>query len=112
MRDWRTGKVLPGFMVGIAVALRLAQYLHDRSLWGDEVAIALNLRFRKFAGLLHPLDYDQSMPLALLLSIKCLATLFGYSELIMRLPVFLAGCGLLILTWILFSKYLNDELSC
>ena len=71
---------------------------------GDEVAIALNLRFRTLAELLHPLSYDQTMPVGLLLVIKSLASAFGYSELVLRLSSLLVGCGLLILTWLLFSK--------
>jgi Dolichyl-phosphate-mannose-protein mannosyltransferase len=104
MRNWRTGKVLPWLIIGVGVGFRVAQYLGNRSLWGDEVAIALNLRFRTFAQLLHPLSYDQTMPVGLLLVIKSLASVFGYSELVLRLPSLLVGCGLLILTWLLFSK--------
>jgi uncharacterized membrane protein len=104
MSDWRTGKVLPALIIGVGVGLRLAQYLGNRSLWGDEVAIALNLRFRTFAGLLHPLNYDQTMPLGLLLVVKSPTMLFGYSELVLRLPSLLTGCSLLILTWTLFSE--------
>ncbi len=104
MSDARTGRVFPALIIGVGVGLRLTQYLGNRSFWGDEVAVALNLRFRTFTGLLHPLNYDQTMPLGLVLVIKCLTMLWGYSELVLRLPLLLAGCGLLILTWTLFSK--------
>jgi predicted membrane-bound mannosyltransferase len=110
MRNWRTGKVLPCFIIAVGVGLRVAQYVGNRSLWGDEVAIALNLRFRTFAQLLHPLSYDQTMPLGLLLVIKSLASVFGYSELVLRLPSLLVGCGLLILTWLLFSKIFEPRI--
>ena len=104
MRNWRAGKVLGWLIIGVGFGFRVAQYLGNRSLWGDEVAIALNLRFRTLAELLHPLSYDQTMPVGLLLVIKSLASAFGYSELVLRLPSLLVGCGLLILTWLLFSK--------
>jgi hypothetical protein len=103
-RDWRAGKVLPSLIIGVGVGFRVAQYLGNRSLWGDEVAIALNLRLRTFGELLHPLSYDQTMPLGLLLVVKSFASAFGYSELVLRLPLLLLGCGLLILTWTLFSQ--------
>ncbi|HWO36137.1 MAG TPA: glycosyltransferase family 39 protein, partial [Candidatus Acidoferrum sp.] len=104
MRDLRASRVLPSLIIGVGVVLRVAQYLRNRSLWGDEVAIALNLRLRTFVELLHPLSYDQTMPLALLLVIKSFASVFGYSELVLRFPSLLVGCALLIVTWILFSR--------
>jgi len=104
MRDLWASRVLPSLIIGVGVVLRVAQYLHNRSLWGDEVAIALNLRLRTFVELLHPLSYDQTMPLALLLVIKSFASVFGYSELVLRFPSLLVGCALLIVTWILFSR--------
>ncbi len=63
----RTEKLLASTIMALGVGLRVAQYLNNRSLWGDEVAIALNLRLRTFTGLLHPLSYDQTMPLGLTL---------------------------------------------
>ena len=104
MRGFPAGKLLLSLIIGVGVGLRVAQYLGNRSLWGDEVAIALNLRLRTFAELLHPLSYDQTMPLGLLLVTKSLASVFGYSELVLRLPLLLLGCGILIMAWILFSK--------
>ena len=104
MRNWRTGKVLPWLIIGVGVGFRVAQYLGNRSSGVTRWRIALNLRFRTFAQLLHPLSYDQTMPLGLLLVVKSLASVFGYSELVLRLPSLLVGCGLLILTWLLFSK--------
>lgn len=97
-------RMLPPLIIGVGVSLRLVEYLRNRSLWGDEVAIALNLRFRTFPGLLRPLSYDQTMPVGLLMIVKGFASLFGYSELVLRLPMLLVGCGLLISTWILFSE--------
>jgi Dolichyl-phosphate-mannose-protein mannosyltransferase len=100
----RVRRVLPSLIIGLGVALRVAQYLRNRSLWGDEVAIALNLRLRTFGGVLRPLSYDQTMPLGLLVAMKSFASAFGYSELALRLPSLLIGCSVLILTWVLLSR--------
>jgi hypothetical protein len=86
------------------IALRLTAYFANRSLWGDEVAIALNLRFRSFSGLLHPLDYEETMPLLLLQVLKALVTVLGTSEFVLRLPFIAAGCGLLVVMWKFFSE--------
>jgi hypothetical protein len=91
-------------IMGVGIGLRVVQYLGNRSLWGDEVAIALNLRMRSLAGLLHPLSYDQTMPIGLLLVLKLVGSAFGFSELVLRSPLLLAGCGLIAVSWILFSK--------
>jgi hypothetical protein len=64
MRRDRIGKILSSTILLFGIAVRLVQYLGNRALWGDEVAIAVNLRTRTFAGLLHPLSYDQTMPSA------------------------------------------------
>ncbi len=104
MRKSRVGIALQWLIIGVGVGLRVANFFRDRSFWGDEVAIALNLRFRSFAELLHPLSYDQTMPVGFLLCVKGVASVLGYSELVLRLPLLLVGCALLILTWILFSK--------
>jgi predicted membrane-bound mannosyltransferase len=110
LRHWQAEKLLALSIITVGTALRIAQYLGNRSLWGDEVAIAMNLRLRTFAELLHPLSYDQTMPLGLLLVIKGQSNLLGYSELVLRLPLQLVGCGLLILTWILFSKIFEPRI--
>ncbi len=110
MSDLRAGKVLASLIIGVGAVLRVAQYLGNRSLWGDEVAIALNLRFRTFLELSHPLSYEQTMPLGLLLVLKSFVNVFGYSELVLRFPSLLAGCALLIVTWILFSRIFEPRI--
>ena len=97
--------------MALGVGLRIAQYLGNRSLWGDEIAIALNLRLRSFGGLLHPLSYDQTMPLGLLLVLKAFGTVFGYSEWVLRLPVLLAGCALIVLAWFLFARLFEQRVA-
>jgi predicted membrane-bound mannosyltransferase len=84
-------RVLTVFLIVFGIALRLAGYLAHRSLWGDEVEIALNVRFRDLAGLMHPLDYEQTMPIPLLVVIKLLVSIFGASECVLRLPVIVVG---------------------
>ena len=95
--------------MAVGFGLRIAQYLENRSLWGDEVAIALNLRLRSFHGLLHPLSYDQTMPFGLLLVLKAFGSVFGYSEWVLRLPLLLAGCALILLAWFLFARLFEQR---
>jgi hypothetical protein len=102
-------RVVVSLIVGVGIALRVLQYLANRSLWADEVAVAVNLRLRSLVGLLHPLSYDQTMPVGLLVFLKATGRAFGFSEFALRLPLLLAGCALLILTWVLFSRIFEQR---
>lgn len=89
------------------VALRLWQYLLNRSLWLDEAYLALNLTHRSFAGLLKPLDFDQGAPLAFLWMEKALLRVFGNGEYALRLLPLVAG----LVSLLLFYKLAKDVLS-
>jgi uncharacterized membrane protein len=80
-------------MVGIGILLRLAAWRFDRSLWLDEVYLALNITGRSFAELWKPLDHDQGAPVGFLMLVKLTTTLFGSSEMALRAVPLLAGIG-------------------
>jgi hypothetical protein len=86
--EWR---YLPWVIVAAGVLLRLARYLHDKSLWLDESFLALNLMTRSFHGLTETLDWNQGAPLGFLFSEKVALRLFGDSEYSLRLLPLLAG---------------------
>ena len=77
--------------IAVAIALRLAQYLSNRSVWLDEANLALNIIHRSFSGLLQPLDYHQGAPVGFLLAEKLLTRIFGVGEYGLRLLPLLAG---------------------
>ena len=89
-----TGVVLVGAL------LRARQYLFARSLWGDEVALALNLTERSLSGLLEPLSRNQAAPISFLILEKLSITAFGANEYAFRLIPFLAGLGALPLLYL------------
>lgn len=84
-------------VVAVGVVLRVARYAHDRSLWGDEARLALNIKDRSVTGLFHPLDYVQAAPTGFLVAEKAVVGLFGDSEYALRLVPLLAGIGSLVL---------------
>jgi hypothetical protein len=92
------------------IFLRVSAYLANRSLWGDEVCIALNLRFRGFLGLFHVLDYEQTMPTPLLLCLRLMTKLFGFSEYVLRFPLLVVGCILLLVIWKTFDRELGHSI--
>lgn len=86
------------------MALRLRQYLANRSLWLDECFLALNLRDRALVDLLDPLDWGQGAPIGFLLMEKLSVFAFGSGELSLRLFPCCAGLVALPLFWLLARR--------
>ena len=63
--------------IALGIGLRLAQYLHNESLWLDEAFLALNLQNRSLGQLFGVLDYNQAAPPGYLFLEKVLASAFG-----------------------------------
>ena len=91
----------------VGIALRLHLYLDQRSLWLDEIWVALNIVGRSFLGLLRPLDYAQSAPVGFLWAERLAVVIGGVNELALRAFPFLAGCALLVLLWMLARRLLD-----
>lgn len=79
-------------IIALGIALRLWQYLADRSMWFDEFSIARNITERSFAQLLgEPLAFTQSAPLGFIAAIEITSHVFGSSDMALRLFPFLCG---------------------
>ena len=94
-------------LIGLAVALRLAAYLANRSLWLDEAMLALNVVPRTFFELLLPLEYSQSAPIGFLLAEKLATALLGNTEYTFRLFPLLCGVASTFLFWRLARRCLD-----
>ena len=84
----------------IGIALRLFQYLLNRSLWADDAALATNIIQRSFAGLWQRLDYGQFATVGFMMLEKLITVSFGNSEYALRFFPLLCG----ILSIVLFYK--------
>jgi hypothetical protein len=91
----------------VAVALRLHLYFDRRSLWLDEIWVALNIVGRSFLGLARPLDYAQSAPVGFLWAERLAVVIGGVNELALRAFPLLAGCLLLVALWMLARRLLD-----
>ena len=100
---------LPGIIILFGIALRLRQYLANRSLWRDEASLALNIMQRSFLGLTQPLDDNQGAPLLFLWLQKGIITIFGSSEYALRLLPLLCGIISLFVFWFIASKYVSKR---
>jgi len=84
-------KQLAFLAIAFGIIIRLAQYFSNRSLWGDEAYISLNIINRSYLELLQPLDYDQAAPPGFLWVEKLAVQLFGNNEYALRLFPLIAG---------------------
>ncbi len=89
--------MLTATVVGIGILLRIAAWRFDRSFWLDEILLALNITSRSFAELWRPLDHDQGAPVGFLMLVKLTATVFGTSEMALRVVPLLSGIGAMLL---------------
>jgi hypothetical protein len=94
-------------LFAVGVALRLNLYVDRRSLWLDEIWVALNIVGRSFLGLARPLDYAQSAPVGFLWVERLAVLIGGVNELALRAFPILAGCLLLVALWMLARRLLD-----
>lgn len=84
-------------IVVVGVALRAFYFSSDTSLWGDEAAVARNLRDGSYADLVRPLRGGQHAPYLHLVAEKALFDAWGVNERALRFPAFAASIVALVL---------------
>src|SRR6266536_3404307 len=75
---------LPWAAVGLGAVLRIRNWMHDRSLWLDEILVANNIIHRDFAQLTHPLATNQAAPVGWLWAERVSINTFGVNEYTLR----------------------------
>lgn len=98
---------LPWGIVAGGVLLRLNRYADQRSLWGDEGALALNIVDRSWSELLQKLDFLQGAPTGFLLAEKASVLALGETELALRLVPLLSGVIALVLFAVAANRLLQ-----
>lgn len=84
---------------------RSVQYLTNRSLWGDEANLALNIIDRSYGELLGVLDHNQAAPLGFLWGEKLAVQIGGNNEYALRLLPFIASLISLFVFYRLVLQY-------
>jgi Dolichyl-phosphate-mannose-protein mannosyltransferase len=83
-------------IVAAGVVFRLRQYLFNRSLWHDELLLASTFADRGFSELIfQPLGNAQAAPLAFLVLVKAITSMFGTHEWSLRLLSLVCGMAAL-----------------
>jgi 4-amino-4-deoxy-L-arabinose transferase-like glycosyltransferase len=78
-------------LILVGAILRIGYFWLDTRFWGDEAALALNLKTRTLSQFLGPLEYDQHAPLFYVLLEKGLFDALGPGEHGLRLPSLVAS---------------------
>jgi uncharacterized membrane protein len=86
-------------LIALGIVLRLARYLSNRPLWGDEAALALKILENPVSELAGPSMGNQVAPLGFLLAEKLAIALFGDGELALRLFPLICSIAALPLFW-------------
>jgi len=93
--------------IALGIALRLRQYLFNRSLWNDETELVMNILRLSPMELLKPLRDYQTAPIGFLWLEKLSAHYLGTSEMALRLVPLLCGLGSLFLLVALARRFLD-----
>ncbi|HVD34059.1 MAG TPA: glycosyltransferase family 39 protein [Gemmatimonadales bacterium] len=96
-------------VIALGLALRLAEYLHNDSLWGDEAMLSLSIASRSFHQLLGPLGYGQVASVPFLWAERLMVELFGINEWALRLLPLIAGSAVCVVVALVARRMLRPE---
>lgn len=96
--------LLPWLIIFVGAVTRIIVWFQNRNLFIDEANVARNIYERNLAGLARPLSYEQYAPPVFLWITKISASLFGYSEMALRVMPILSGIGALIMLFYLLRE--------
>ncbi len=96
------------FILSLGCLLRLIQFAYNRSLWGDEAALALKIIS---SPLLELIIYSQGQvaPPLFMLLLKVWTNIFGTSDLVFRCIPLFCGIGSLFLFNVITPYFLNKK---
>jgi hypothetical protein len=80
-----------------------ALFVTNKSLWVDELLLALNFINHDWQHLLKPLDYRQMAPIGFLLSSKCFAVIFSHQDTAFKIIPAISWLG----SWFVFKSILE-----
>lgn len=105
LRATLTPKILWWGLVGFGFFLRVRLYALNRSFWGDEASLAVNIVNRSFAGLAQLLDFYQAAPIGFLYIEKVSILLLGNQDYILRLFPLIAGLAAVYLIFLIAREH-------
>jgi Dolichyl-phosphate-mannose-protein mannosyltransferase len=107
----RSSATMLVLITAVGTVLRLAHYFGRPSLRLDEARLALNVATRSWAGLLRPLDYDQTAPPIYLWLEKAATLVGGMNELAFRLPAIVPGILCIPSLYVVARRLASDRIA-
>jgi hypothetical protein len=104
-------KIIPLFLVLLGVTLMLRAYIANRPLWGDEIALIIDILNNSFWGLTKPFANSQVAPTGFLFLQKSMVLLFGNRDYVFKLIPLLSGIAGVPLMYKVARQYLQKELA-
>jgi hypothetical protein len=86
-----------GWFLFLGLALRLAHYLWNHTIWYDEAVLLFNILGKDCSRLMGPLDYEVAAPPFYLWGLRAIAVAFGDHPYLWRFPSFVLSCLTLVL---------------
>ncbi|PZF72450.1 glycosyltransferase family 39 protein [Taibaiella soli] len=102
-------RLLPWIIIFAGSVARIIVWFQNRNLFIDEANIARNIYERSLTDLARPLSYEQYAPPVFLWLTKICASLFGYSEMVLRLVPLLSGIGSLVMLFLLLRELVSNK---
>src|SRR6516165_8304274 len=91
--DARVLVLMAGGFLALGLLWRSVRYFLQFPIWGDEGLVLFDVLDCDYYSLTQTLPIFQIAPILFLWAERAVWQLFGGSELAVRLPAFLAGCG-------------------
>lgn len=102
-------KILLGLVILLGVLLRLKGLLINPDLWHDECALAWNIKFKNYGDFFGVLRFMQMAPPFFMIVTKIITSIFGLSDITLRILPFLGSVGSIIAFYFLAEKTIKSK---
>lgn len=109
-KDSNTIEIILFTILIVAIVISTINLFYNRSLWGDEAMLALNISQKSFLELLKPLEMNQVAPVGFLMTEKLFIILFGVHDWALRIYPFLSFLFSLILLFKINQKLFESKI--
>lgn len=101
--------ILLGLVILLGFLLRLKGLLNNSDLWHDECALAWNVKYKNYGDFFGILRFMQMAPPFFMIMTKIITTVFGISNISLRILPFFAGLASIIAFYFLAVKTIKSR---
>ncbi len=97
-------------IVFFGIIISITNLVYNRSLWGDEAMLALNISEKSYFQLLKPLEMNQVAPIGFLIAEKLLINLLGNHDWVFRIIPYTSFLLSILFLYKINQKVFNNEI--